>query len=89
MLSRCCRIIHLAFGPHLGFLMPRVWALPTMQVSRAMDVDLGMEQCQYALIRLLEQTMHQNLNIGLEANLICIVACYSCLSRNLPLLQSP
>jgi len=49
--------------------MPRVWALPTMQVSRAMDVDLGMEQCQYALIRLLEQITRQNLNIGQKQTL--------------------
>lgn len=69
MLSQCCWTIHLAFGPHLGLLMPRVWALPTMQVSRAMDVDLGMEQCQYALIRLLEQITRQNLNIGQKQTL--------------------
>jgi hypothetical protein len=67
--------------------MPRVWALPTTQVSLAMDVDPSMEQCQYAWIRILGQTTHQNLNISLETNLTSDATCNSCLSRNFPLLQ--
>jgi hypothetical protein len=52
-----------------------------------MDVDPSMEQCQYAWIRILGQTTHQNLNISLETNLTSDATCNSCLSRNFPLLQ--
>jgi len=56
--SQCDLTIHQALGTHPRLSSPMVWALPTTQGPRA--VEVGPSTQQHPSMRLLGQQMHQN-----------------------------